>query len=245
MDIVSASALGANDFSALAVFLRADWVVKAVLIGLALASIWSWTVIIDKAFRFAALNRQANDFEDKISSGRSLEDIAAEAGERPRHALPRMLQGALREWREARLRGGVPAGGQVPGGEAVALTLSRIDRVLDSIISRESQRVEDGLGSLAIVATASPFIGLFGTVWGIMNAFQHIAMERNTNLSVVAPSIAEALFATAMGLVAAIPAYIFYNKFSTDAGKFAARLEGFADDLATAVARRLAGADRG
>ena len=122
--------------------------------------------------------------------------------------------------------------------------ISRIDRVLDSIIARESQRVEDGLGSLAIVATASPFIGLFGTVWGIMNSFQAIAIERNTNLSVVAPSIAEALFATAMGLAAAIPAYIFYNKFSTDAGKFSARLEGFADDLSTAVGRRLVGADR-
>jgi biopolymer transport protein TolQ len=126
----------------------------------------------------------------------------------------------------------------------VALLISRIDRVLDSIIARESQRVEDGLGSLAIVATASPFIGLFGTVWGIMHSFQAIALERNTNLSVVAPSIAEALFATAMGLLAAIPAYIFYNKFSTDAGKFSGRLEGFADDLSTAVARRLVGADR-
>jgi len=239
MDIVSAADLGANDFSALAVFLRADWVVKAVLVGLGLASIWSWTVILDKWFRFSALNRFADQFEASVGSGRSLEDVAAEAGERPRHALPRMLQGALREWREARTRGATG------GSEAVALLLARIDRVLDSIIARESQRVEDGLGSLAIVATASPFIGLFGTVWGIMNSFQAIALERNTNLSVVAPSIAEALFATAMGLLAAIPAYIFYNKFSTDAAKFAARLEGFADDLSTAVARRLAGTDRG
>ncbi len=239
MDIASASDLGANDFSVLAVFLRADWVVKGVLVGLALASIWSWTVIFDKFFRITALNRQADRFEDAVASGRPLEDVAAEAGERPRHALPRMLQAALREWREARSRGAGP-----PGAEGVALLISRIDRVLDSIIARESQRVEDGLGSLAIVATASPFIGLFGTVWGIMNSFQAIALERNTNLSVVAPSIAEALFATAMGLVAAIPAYIFYNKFSTDAGKFSARLEGFADDLSTAVARRLVGVDR-
>ena len=114
------------------------------------------------------------------------------------------------------------------------------DRVLDSAVARESQRVEEGLGSLAIVATASPFIGLFGTVWGIMHAFQAIAIEKNTNLSVVAPAIAQALFATAIGLAAAIPAYIAYNKFSTDAGKFAARLEGFADDLVTAIQRRLA-----
>ena len=238
MDIVSAGNLGANDFSALAVFLRADWVVKAVLVGLALASIWSWTVIIDKLFRLAALRRQADRFEAEIGSGRSLEEIAAEAGEVPRQALPRMLQAALREWREARSRG-APA-----SGEGTGLLLSRIDRVLDSIIARESQRVEDGLGSLAIVATASPFVGLFGTVWGIMNSFQAIALERNTNLSVVAPSIAEALFATAMGLAAAIPAYIFYNKFSTDAARFTGRLESFADDLSTAVARRLAGVDR-
>ena len=117
--------------------------------------------------------------------------------------------------------------------------MQRIDRGLDGVISRESQRVEDGLGSLAIVATASPFVGLFGTVWGIMNAFQAIAVERNTNLTVVAPAIAEALFATAIGLLAAIPAYIAYNKFSTDAARFATRLEGFADDLTTAIARRL------
>ncbi len=232
MDIVSAGDLGANDFSALAIFMRADWVVKGVLIGLALASIWSWTVIIDKFFRFSSLNRYANSFENQVASGRSLEDIAQDAGANPRHALPRMLQSALREWREGRARS--PA-----GAEGVALLISRIDRVLDSIIARESQRVEDGLGVLAIVATASPFIGLFGTVWGIMNSFQAIAVERNTNLSVVAPSIAEALFATAMGLLAAIPAYIFYNKFSADAGRFSARLEGFADDLSTAVARRL------
>ena len=237
MDIVSAADLGANDFSALAVFMRADWVVKSVLVGLALASIWSWTVIIDKFFRLATLNRQANTFEDAVSSGRSLEDVAAEAGERPRHALPRMLQAALREWRDSRARTGAAA-------EGAGLLLSRIDRVLDSIIARESQRVEEGLGSLAIVATASPFIGLFGTVWGIMNSFQAIAVQRNTNLSVVAPSIAEALFATAMGLAAAIPAYIFYNKFSTDAAKFSGRLEGFADDLSTAVGRRLTGTDR-
>ncbi|MGH6964359.1 MAG: MotA/TolQ/ExbB proton channel family protein, partial [Phenylobacterium sp.] len=162
-----------------------------------------------------------------------LEEVAAEAGDRPRHALPRMLQGALREWRDARTRG------LATDGQA-AFLIQRIDRVLDAAIARESARVEEGLGSLAIVATASPFIGLFGTVWGIMHAFQSIAIQKNTSLAVVAPSIAEALFATAIGLIAAIPAYIAFNKFSTDAGKFAARLEGFADDLSTAIQRRLA-----
>ena len=223
---MDAAPLTAESFSAWALFLRADWVVKGVMIGLALASLWSWTIILDKLFRFAALNREANRFEDAVGSGRSLEEIDADAGEAPRHPLPKMLRVALREW-----KGKGAAEGQ--------LVVQRVDRGLDGVIARESQRVEDGLGSLAIVATASPFIGLFGTVWGIMNAFQAIAVERNTNLTVVAPAIAEALFATAIGLIAAIPAYIAYNKFSTDAGRFASRLEGFADDLTTAIARRV------
>jgi biopolymer transport protein TolQ len=220
-------------FNFITLFLEASWVVKFVMLGLAAASLWSWTVILDKTFRFAALNREANKFEDAVASGRSLEEVAAEAGDRPRHALPRMLQGALREWRDARTRG------LATDGQA-AFLIQRIDRVLDAAIARESARVEEGLGSLAIVATASPFVGLFGTVWGIMHAFQSIAIQKNTSLAVVAPSIAEALFATAIGLIAAIPAYIAFNKFSTDAGKFAARLEGFADDLSTAIQRRLA-----
>jgi biopolymer transport protein TolQ len=225
------SALTPESFSLVAVFLRADIVVKIVLLGLLVASLWSWTLIIDKFVRFTLLNRHADRFEKEVASGRPLEEIAAKAGDEPRHALPRMLQAALRDWREGRAQ---------PAGEtATALLLQRIDRALDSIIARESARAEEGLGSLAIVATASPFIGLFGTVWGIMHAFQSIAVQKNTNLAVVAPAIAEALLATAVGLAAAIPAYIAYNKFSTDAGKFASRLEGFADELSAAVSRRL------
>jgi len=221
-----------ESFSFLNLFIQADWVVKGVLLGLALASLWSWAVILNKTVTFGRLNREANRFEDQVGSGRSLEDVAQEAGE-SRHPLPRLLNAALREWKDAKGKG--------PLGEGqAAMLIQRIDRVLDSLIARESQKVEDGLGSLAIVATASPFVGLFGTVWGIMHAFQAIALEKNTSLAVVAPAIAEALFATAIGLAAAIPAYIAYNKFSTDAGKFAARLEGFADDLSTAIQRRLA-----
>ena len=213
-------------------FLRADYVVKAIMVGLAVASVWSWAVIIDKAVRFAALNSQANAFEDAVGSGRSLEEIAAQAGPNPSHPLPRMLVIALSDWREARTRGPLTEG-------AGNLLVSRIDRALDSLIARESQRVENGLGVLSVVATSSPFIGLFGTVWGIMNAFGAIASAGNTNLTTVAPAISEALFATAIGLFAAIPAYIAYNKFSIDAGKFTGRLEAFADDLQAAVARRL------
>jgi biopolymer transport protein TolQ len=229
---MDATALSPESFSFLALFLRADWVVKLVMIGLAAASLWSWAVILDKSFRFTKMNREAERFEDVVASGRSLEDVAADAGERPQHVLPRMLQGALKEWRDARTKGQT-------SDNQVAFLMQRIDRVLDTTIARESHRIEQGLASLAIVATASPFVGLFGTVWGIMHAFQAIALEKNTSLAVVAPSIAEALFATAIGLAAAIPAYIAYNKFSSDAGRFAGRLEHFADDLATAIQRRL------
>src|SRR5215469_6776288 len=181
------AAITPDTFNIVHLFLSADWVVRGVMIGLAAASLWSWAVIIDKSVRFALLEGQANKFEGEVSSGRALEDVARAAGENPRHALPRMLQTALREWREARAKGLLSAG---PAETQSALLVQRIDRVLGSLIARESQRVEDGLGSLAIVATASPFIGLFGTVWGIMHAFQSIAIEKNTNLSVVAPAIA-------------------------------------------------------
>ncbi|HYE47751.1 MAG TPA: protein TolQ [Caulobacter sp.] len=225
-------AVSAESFSFLQLFLKADWVIKGVMIGLALLSLVSWAVILDKFVRFGGLNRQANAFEDKVGSGRPLEEVAQEAGN-SKHPLPRLLNAALREWRDTRAKGAI-------GDTQTALLIQRIDRVLDSNIARESQKAEEGLGTLAIVATASPFIGLFGTVWGIMNAFKNIALEQNTSLPVVAPAIAEALFATALGLIAAIPAYIAYNKFSTDAGKFAGRLESFADDLSTAIQRRLA-----
>jgi biopolymer transport protein TolQ len=227
------AALTPESFSLIAIFLRASWVVKAIMLALGLASLGSWAIIIDKTIRFTRLNRAADAFEDQVSSGRSLEEIAQEAGAQPKDPLPRLLQAALSEWREGRARAALTE-------TQTALLIQRIDRALDSIIARESRRIEDGLGTLAIVATASPFVGLFGTVWGIMTAFQSIALQRNTNLTVVAPSIAEALFATAIGLAAAIPAYVAYNKFSTDAAKFAGRLEGFADELAATVARRLA-----
>ncbi|MBF0665209.1 MAG: protein TolQ [Brevundimonas sp.] len=224
----------ASMLNPLTLFLAADPVVKAIMVGLAVASLWSWAVILDKAVRFASLNRQASAFEKAVGSGRSLEDIAAQAGPDPVHPLPRMLVVALADWREARARGPLTEG-------QANMLMARIDRALDSLIAREGQRVENGLGVLSVVATASPFIGLFGTVWGIMNAFGAIAAAQNTNLATVAPAISEALFATALGLAAAIPAYMAYNAFSIDAGKFTGRLESFADDLQAAVARRLGG----
>ncbi len=232
MNAAATAALAPESFSALALFLRADWVVKGVMLGLLGASLWSWSVIIDKVLKFRALAHDADQIEDAIAAGRTLEEVAEAAGPEPRQALARLLQSALRTWYEARASDGI--------SEAKAsFVLQRLDRGLDGIIAREIEQAEDGLGGLAIVATASPFIGLFGTVWGIMHAFQAIAVQKNTNLSVVAPSIAEALFATAIGLAAAIPAYMAYNKLSGDAGRFTSRLEAFADDLAGAIARRL------
>ena len=224
----------ADNFSIINVFLRADWVVKLDLVVLAAASIWSWAIIIEKLFRFSALNSQAARIEQKVSAGGSLEDVAAQAGDNPRQVMGKMLATAMRDWRDARTAGPMDDGQR-------ALLMQRVDRGMDGLIARESARVEEGLSTLAIVATASPFIGLFGTVWGIMHAFQSIALQKNTSLAVVAPSIAEALFATAVGLAAAIPAYVAYNKFSTDASKFTGRLEAFADDISYAVTRRLAG----
>jgi biopolymer transport protein TolQ len=228
----ASTVLTAANFSPLAMFMNADWVVKLVMIGLAGASLWSWAVIIDKVFRLGALNREADRFEHTVGSGRPLEEIALDVGDDPRQAMPMMLKTAIREGRDAR--------GRAALSEAqAALLMARMDRGMDGVIASESRRIEDGLGLLAIVATSSPFIGLFGTVWGIMTAFQAIAVQRNTNLTVVAPSIAHALFATAIGLIAAIPAYIAYNHLSTETGKFAGRLEAFADDLAAALNRRL------
>ncbi|HST91076.1 MAG TPA: protein TolQ [Brevundimonas sp.] len=228
------NAAEAGMLNPLQMFLEADIVVQAIMVGLVIASLWSWAVIIDKAVRFSSLNREADRFETAVGSGRSLEEIASQAGPDPVHPLPRMLVIALADWRDAR-RGGALTENQSN------LLMSRIDRALDSLIAREGQRIENGLGVLSVVATSSPFIGLFGTVWGIMNAFGAIASSGNTNLATVAPAISEALFATALGLAAAIPAYIAYNKFSIDAGKFTGRLESFADDLQAAVARRLGG----
>jgi biopolymer transport protein TolQ len=175
-----AAALTPESFDLISLFVRADWVVKLVMIGLAAASLWSWTIILEKLFRFHTLNRDANAFEDAVASGRSLEDVAADAGDQPVQALPRMLQAALKEWRDGRGRGGATEG-------QLAFLVQRIDRTLDTIIARESARVETGLGGLAIVATASPFVGLFGTVWGIMQSFQAIAIQKNTSLAIVAP----------------------------------------------------------
>ncbi|MBC7769889.1 MAG: protein TolQ [Phycisphaerales bacterium] len=222
---------GAEQITILTLFLQADPVVKGVMLILAVASVWSWAIAVEKWLQFGDLEAQARKYEREFWSGRSIDDVDDRAGDKPRDALSRVYATASREFREARRVGIVGEGGQQ--------LLERVDRLMQAQISRELTRASKNLGFLATVAASAPFIGLFGTVWGIMNAFTNIAQQQQTNLAVVAPGIAEALFATALGLVAAIPAVIFYNKFSGDLDRFGDRLETFSDEVAARMSRRL------
>ncbi len=233
MDATLVTAAGQADFSFLALFLRADIVVKGIMTILVFASIWSWTIILDRQFSFMSLRRKAKKFERSFWSGRSLDDMYKRLEDNPPDPFATVFVAAMREWTNGRAGSGSDL-------QIVALK-ERIDRVMTLNAYRALSKAERGLGILASIASASPFIGLLGTVWGIMNAFRAIAASHDTNLSVVAPGIAEALFATALGLFAAIPATIFYNKFAADTANYATRLEGFADELSAIFSRRLAG----
>ncbi|MCP5432191.1 MAG: protein TolQ [Alphaproteobacteria bacterium] len=221
----------ATDFSLLAIFLRADLVVQVVMAGLVFASFWSWAIIIDKMLKLGHLKRMADRFEDVFWSGKSLDELHQAFSSRADHPMAAMFSSAMREWRRS-LEGGEGRG--LLGG-----LKERIDKVLHVTLMREMEGVERHMSFLATIGTTAPFIGLFGTVWGIMSAFQNIAIMRDTNLAIVAPGIAEALFATALGLFTAIPAYFAYNKFSNDLGRYATRLEGFADEFSAIVSRQI------
>ena len=223
-----------GDFSFISLFLRADWVVKSVMILLALASIWSWVVAVDKFIMFTMLKRRATSFEDTFWSGRTLDELSAALGSDTRDPMARVFAAAMREYNESRNASSTT--GVLGRSNA---THERIDSVMNLVINRELAKAERGMTVLATVASASVFVGLFGTVWGIMNAFRAIAASQNTNLSVVAPGIAEALFATALGLIAAIPALIFYNMFTSDLDKYGGRLEGYSDELSAILSRKL------
>lgn len=221
---------GAEQITVLSLFLQADPVVKGVMLVLAVASVWSWAIAVEKWLQFGELEQNARRFEREFWSGRSLDDME-DRGDKPRDAMARVYAAASREWREARRTGA--------GADNAQLMLDRVDRLMQAQISREMGRASRNMGVLATVGASAPFIGLFGTVWGIMNAFTNIAAQQQTNLAVVAPGIAEALFATALGLVAAIPAVIFYNKFTGDLDRFGDRLETFSDEVAARLSRRL------
>jgi biopolymer transport protein TolQ len=226
---VTAEALGqaAHDLSLWGLFLQADWIVKSVMLGLLIASIWVWAIVFDKVTSLRRANKSADAFEDRFWSGGSLDDLYAKEGEEPSHPLAAVFGAAMREWRRSAGQGGMMGGAK-----------ERVERAMAVTIGREMERLERWMIFLASVGSVAPFIGLFGTVWGIMNSFAAIAGMQNTNLAVVAPGIAEALFATAIGLVAAIPAVLAYNKISTDLGRFAGRMESFATEFAAILSRQ-------
>ena len=226
---VTAQALGqaAHDLSLWGLFLQADWVVKGVMIGLLGASIWVWAIVFDKVTGIRRANKAADAFEDRFWSGGSLDDLYAREGEEPSHPLAAVFGAAMREWRRSAGNGALLGGAK-----------ERVERAMAVTIGREMERLERWMVFLASVGSVAPFIGLFGTVWGIMNSFTAIAGMQNTNLAVVAPGIAEALFATAIGLIAAIPAVLAYNKLNTDLARFAGRMESFATEFAAILSRQ-------
>src|SRR3954449_8537184 len=219
----------AHDMSLWGLFWSAHPVVKLVMIGLLAASVWCWAVIVDKTLLFARTKREMDAFEEAFWSGRSLEELYRSLSEAPASGLAAIFVAAMREWKRS-FEG---------SGRQVASLAQRIDKVLDVTIQREVERLEARLLFLASIGSAGPYIGLFGTVWGIMTSFTSIAASKNTSLAVVAPGIAEALFATAIGLFAAIPAVIAYNKLQSQVTKLQSRLEGFADEFSAILSRQI------
>ena len=202
---------------------------RSLLRVLLLASIWSWAIIIEKLFAFRQARREADRFEQAFWSGQSLDELYTNLTRGRTIAMAALFVAAMREWKRS-VEGNIRALGGIQ---------LRVEKVMDVTISREMERLDRRLLFLATVGATAPFVGLFGTVWGIMSSFQAIAISKNTNLAVVAPGIAEALFATALGLLAAIPAVIFYNKFSSDSARIGQRLEAFADEFAAIVSRQI------
>ena len=219
-----------GDLSLLGLFLQADWVVKTVMLLLLAASVWVWAIVFEKTVSLRRANRAANAFEDRFWSGGSLDELYDKEGARPTHPVAAVFGAAMGEWR----RSAQVAGADMSRGSV----RERVDRAVAVTVSREMERMERWMVFLASVGSTAPFIGLFGTVWGIMRSFSAIAVSKNTNLSVVAPGIAEALFATAIGLVAAIPAVLAYNKISTDLARMAGRLETFGTEFGAILSRQ-------
>lgn len=217
------------DFSLLALFLRASFTVKLVMLALIGASFWSWAIILQKTLDLRRAKVEAAAFDASFWSGEPLEEVYDRLGPDPAGASERIFAAGMSEWRRSHRRDG----GLIAGAQA------RIDRAMNVAIARESEGLNHGLTFLATTGSIAPFVGLFGTVWGIKAAFEEIALQQSTNLAVVAPGIAEALLATALGLLAAIPAVIFYNKLSQDAEAIAGGYEGFADEFSMILSRQL------
>jgi biopolymer transport protein TolQ len=231
--VASAALAGStgHDLSVWGLFLQADLIVKIVMILLILASFWCWAIIFEKISKLRRLWAQAEEFEEAFWSGGSLEDLYDRISDRPSNPMASIFTAAMREWRRSAAKG-------LSDAAQKAGLAQRIDRVMHVTLGREMEGLERHMSFLASVGSTGPFIGLFGTVWGIMNSFQAIANSKDTSLAVVAPGIAEALFATALGLVAAIPAVVAYNKISNDLGRYAARLESFSGEFSAILSRQ-------
>ena len=212
------------------IVLGAPLVVKFVMALLVFLSIWTWAIIVSKILLISRATREAAAFEISFWSGGNLDELYEKVGQNPKDPMQAVFAAGMREWRRT------PAG--LPSGSALSIA-QRIDRAMMLTVARELGRMETQMIVLASIGTAAPFIGLFGTVWGVMNSFLGIAAAGNTTLAVVAPGIAEALLATALGLVAAIPASIAYNSFTTDLARYAGRLEDFSGEFGTILARQL------
>ena len=219
----------ASNLSLWALFYNADLIVKLVMVGLMVASVWVWAIAIDKLVLYARMRRAMDRFEQAFWSGQSLEELYKSLSARPTHSMAALFVAAMREWKRS----------LESQARSFAGLQMRIEKVMDVTIAREVERLERRLLVLATVGSAGPFVGLLGTVWGIMTSFRAIAGQQSTSLAVVAPGIAEALFATAIGLIAAIPATIFSNKFASEVNKQAQRLEGFADEFSAILSRQI------
>ena len=224
----------AVDLSIFELFKDAHIVVKLVIIGLLAASVWSWAIIFEKFFLFAKTRKEADKFEQVFWSGQSLDELYQALAQRRNTGMAALFVAAMREWKRSTEReSGERASRPMPGLQL------RVEKVMDVTISRDVERLGRRLTFLATLSSTAPFVGLFGTVWGIMTSFQAIGTSNSTSLAVIGPGIAAALFATALGLFAAIPAVIFYNKFNSDVARHAARLEGFADEFSAILSRQI------
>jgi biopolymer transport protein TolQ len=217
-----------HNLSIWGLFMSADPVVKLVMIGLLVASFWSWAIIFNKAMRMKALFASAAQFEDSFWSGGSLDTLYERMGNRPSDPMSAVFAAAMREWK----RMGTNARSSITLGE-------RIERAMQVTVTREMDKLERHMGFLSSLGSSATFVGLFGTVWGIMNSFIAISASQNTSLAVVAPGIAEALVATAIGLIAAIPAMLAYQKLALELNRYANRLDTFSSEFGTIISRQL------
>ena len=224
--------LSGIDFSLLSLFLRADLVVKSVILILIFASIWSWTIIVEKLIKMKRLKQIESEFDEIFWSGNSFEDLFETFNYNQNDPKSKIFCAAIEEWKKSNKTKNI-------NSSNIESLKERMNRSMQVTFNKEAESIEKNLTFLATAGSTAPFVGLFGTVWGIMNSFQSIAVAQNTNLSVVAPGIAEALFATALGLFVAIPAVVAYNKITSDLSKYFLSLESFIDEFTTIFFRQL------